>query len=254
MARIALLHPGARGAAVGHALRDVGHDVGWLPEGRGAATASRADAAGLVPLAGVDDVEVVISLVPPAAALETAELVAGFRGTYVDANAISPERAAQVARIVREGGATYVDGGVVGPPPTESGTTRLYLSGAEAGAVAGLFAGSRVETVTVEAGEFGASAVKMAYASWSKISAALVLAADHTAASYGVADVLYDEWARSQPDLARRLERAREAAAAKGWRWADEMLQIADTFDAADAPRGLGEAAAEIYGRYERPE
>ncbi|MGO2111816.1 MAG: DUF1932 domain-containing protein [Pseudoclavibacter sp.] len=254
MARIALLHPGAMGAAVGHALRDVGHDVGWLPEGRGAATVDRADAAGLAPWTDVAGVDVVISLVPPAAAVETATRVAGFTGVYVDANAISPDRSAEVAAIVRDGGATFVDGGVVGSPPTEAGTTRLYLSGAEASRIAALFDGSRVEAVTVEAGEFGASAVKMTYASWSKISAALVLAADRTAEAYGVADVLHAEWARSQPDLERRLERARSSALAKGWRWDDEMRQIAETFGAAGEPQGLGEAAAEIYGRYDRPE
>src|SRR5690606_34413035 len=231
-----------------------GHDVGWLPEGRGAATTDRAAAAGLTPWNDVVAADVVISLVPPAAAVETATRVAGFTGIYVDANAISPGRSAEVASIVRDGGATFVDGGVVGPPPTEDGTTRLYLSGDEAARVAALFEGTRVEAVTVEAGEFGASAVKMTYASWTKISAALVLAADATAEAYGVADVLHAEWARSQPDLARRLERARSSAVAKGWRWDDEMRQIAETFGEAGQPRGLGEAAADIYGRYERPE
>lgn len=253
MARIALLYPGAMGAAVGRSLRDVGHEVGWLAEGRSAATTARAEDAGLAAWPSVEGADLVVSLVPPAAATATAQRVAGFTGLYLDANAISPARAADVAGIVRDGGAVHVDGGVIGPPPVEAGTTRLYLSGPHAATVAKFFAGTRVEAVTVAGDEFGASAVKMAYASWSKVSAALVLAAEQTAEAHGVADVLRAEWERSQPDLERRLERARASALAKGWRWDDEMRQIAETFAAVDEPRGFGDAAAAIYERYSRP-
>ena len=50
---IGLLHPGEMGAAVGQCLADAGHQVLWVPEGRGAATSARAAAAGLTaPAAG----------------------------------------------------------------------------------------------------------------------------------------------------------------------------------------------------------
>lgn len=257
MARIALLHPGAMGAAVGRALREIGHEVGWIPAGRGRDTADRANAADLVPLESLDGIDAVISLVPPAVAIETARSVAahdgtGFAGLYIDANAISPERASEVAAIVRASGATYVDGGVVGPPPTRPGTTRVFLSGDAAPTAAELFAGSRLEPV-LASGEFGASAVKLAYASWTKISSALLLEAERAAEAYGVAAELRAEWQRSQPDVEGRLATAHSSAVAKGWRWIDEMRQIAAAFEAAGAAPGFGDAAAAVFERFPRP-
>jgi len=96
--------------------------------------------------------DVVVSLCPPHAAAETAKPFSGFGGIYVDANAISPPTAQAIAGSVPR----YVDGGVIGPPPWEPGTTRLYLSGAEAPAVAGLFAGSPLEAVVVPSGSASA--------------------------------------------------------------------------------------------------
>lgn len=252
MVNIVILHPGAMGVAVAQDLRDAGHVVGWLPEGRGKATVARATAAGLQPWPSLSGVNVAVSLVPPAFSVTTAQRVAGFSGLYLDANAISPERAAEVAGIVRAGGATYVDGAVVGPPPIEKATTRLFLSGAAASGTADLFAGTRLETVVCSE-EFGASAVKMAYASWTKISAALIIAAEQTAQAYGVVDELHAEWRRSQLDLKDRLDQARTDAAEKGWRWVDEMHQIARTFAAAESPAEFGNAAASVFGRYPRP-
>jgi 3-hydroxyisobutyrate dehydrogenase-like beta-hydroxyacid dehydrogenase len=117
MTRIAILHPGQMGAAVGRALLEAGHDAGWLPAGRGTGTHRRAEEAGLTALDHVADRDLVVSVCPPAASVQTAGTVAGFGGRYVDANAISPATAREVSAAVRAQGATYVDGGIVGPPP-----------------------------------------------------------------------------------------------------------------------------------------
>jgi 3-hydroxyisobutyrate dehydrogenase-like beta-hydroxyacid dehydrogenase len=180
------------------------------------------------------------------AALDVAGGVGGFGGLYVDANAVSPATAAQVAETV----ARCVDGGVVGPPPRSAGTTRLFLSGADAGVVAELFAGTAVEARVLDSGgPYAASALKMAYAAWTKGSAALLLAARSAAASLGVEDELVAEWARSQPGLPDRWEAAQRAAETKGWRWTAEMDEIARTFAAAGLPEGFHRAAAEMYAR-----
>jgi hypothetical protein len=92
-----------------------------------------------------------------------------------------------------------------------------------------------------------ASALKMAYAAWTKGSAALLLASEAAAASLGVADELRAEWALSQPRLADRLEEARRSAEAKGWRWTEEMRQIAATFEAAGQPGGFHRGAADVF-------
>ena len=94
-----------------------------------------------------------------------------------------------------------------------------------------------------------ASAVKMAYASWTKGTAALVLAARGLARAEGVEDVLLAEWALSQPGLADRSVQAAGSAAAKGWRWIAEMEEIAAAMAAAGLPEGFHQAAAEVYRR-----
>ena len=193
-----------------------------------------------------------LSIGPPAAAVDTARSVAGFGGLYVDANAISPATAGQVRDVVQSGGATYVDGGIIGGPPTEPGT-RLYLSGNRAGEVVALFEGTALDARVVD-GDCAASALKMAYAAWTKISAALVLGIEATARQHGVAEALHDEWELSGLDLADRLASAEGAARSKGWRWVDEMRQIAATFDAAGQSDGFGAAAAEVFRRYPRVE
>jgi 3-hydroxyisobutyrate dehydrogenase-like beta-hydroxyacid dehydrogenase len=262
---IGLLHPGAMGSAVGQCLAGAGHQVLWVPEGRGPASVARAEAAGLT---GVDlaelvrSAEVIMSVCPPGAALEMARRVsgAGFRGLYVDANAISPATAREVAGIVAGGGAGYVDGGIIGTPPVAPGFIRLYLSGARAGEVSELFENSPVDARLVDyaigggAGVVGAaSAVKMAYASWTKGSAALLLAARALARAEGVEDVLLAEWGISQPSLEERSAGAARSAAAKGWRWVAEMEEIAASMAAAGLPAGFHQAAAEIYRRSPRP-
>ena len=158
MPRVAVLHPGEMGSAVGAALVETGAEVGWRSAGRGAASRRRADDAGLLEVDDLEGCDVVLSVCPPGAAVDVARSVAGFHGVYVDANAVSPATAEAVATAVEAGGATYVDGGIIGPPPREPGTTRLYLSGDRAGEVARLFVDSRLEPGVVEAGRFAASA------------------------------------------------------------------------------------------------
>jgi 3-hydroxyisobutyrate dehydrogenase-like beta-hydroxyacid dehydrogenase len=278
---IGLLHPGEMGAAVGQCLAGAGHRVLWVPDGRSSATAARAAAAGLTGVGGglaelVRRAEVIMSVSPPHAALDIARQVAGFGGVYVDANAISPATAREVAGIIETGGANYVDGGIIGTPPVMPGFIRLYLSGPKAGDVRALFDGSPVDARLVDhelragaeagvgaeagagagvgaggAGGIGAaSAVKMAYASWTKGTAALLLAARALARAEGVEDVLLAEWGISQPGLAERSAGAAGAAAAKGWRWIAEMEEIAATMAAAGLPEGFHQAAAEIYRRF----
>jgi len=252
---IGLLHPGEMGAAVGQCLAGAGHRVLWVPEGRSAATAARAEAAGLTAVdslaALAQQAEVIVSVCPPHAAVDVARQVAGFAGLYVDANAISPATAREVAAIVEAGGAAYVDGGIIGSPPVGPGHTRLYLSGTRAPEVGRLFEGTNLEARLVDRDPAAgaASAVKMAYASWTKGSAALLLAARALARAEGVEDVLVAEWAMSQPGLADRSARAAGSAAAKGWRWVAEMEEIAATMAAAGLPDGFHLAAAEIYRR-----
>src|SRR3984957_13901796 len=182
MATVGLLHPGEMGAAVGGCLVTVGHEVLWDPAGRSRASTGRALAAELTGVAFdrlIARSSVVLSICPPHAALDVAHQVAsaGYSGLYVDANAISVATAEQVCAIVTTAGATYVDGGIIGMPPEVAGHTRLYLSGPHAAEVRPLFNRSRLDARIAEGPPYAASSVKMAYAAWTKGSAALLLAA-----------------------------------------------------------------------------
>ncbi|MGH3199151.1 MAG: DUF1932 domain-containing protein [Streptosporangiaceae bacterium] len=268
---IGLLHPGEMGSAVGRCLAAAGHEVLWAPEGRSVETAARAGAAGLTAAGDLANLvrraDVIMSVCPPHAAVGLARQVAqaqpaAFGGVYVDANAVAPATAREIAAIVEAGGATYVDGGIIGTPPVAPGFIRLYLSGAGADEVRALFDGTAVDARLVErdgdndagggagGGAGGAaSAVKMAYASWTKGSAALLLAARALARAEGVEDALLAEWGISQPGLSERWTRASRSAAEKGWRWIAEMEEIAASMAAAGLPEGFHQAAAEVYRR-----
>ena len=259
---VGLLHPGEMGAAVGQCLAAAGHRVLWVPQGRSPASAARAAAAGLTVASGglaglVREADVIVSVCPPHAALSVARRVTGFGGVYVDANAVAPATAREIGGIVEAGGASYVDGGINGTPPVAPGFIRLYLSGDRAQEVRHLFAGGEVDarviggasSAVAAAPESAASAVKMAYASWTKGSAALLLAARALARAEGVEEVLLAEWGISQPGLTDRSGRAAGSAAAKGWRWVAEMEEIAAAMAAAGLPDGFHRAAAEIYRR-----
>jgi 3-hydroxyisobutyrate dehydrogenase-like beta-hydroxyacid dehydrogenase len=249
---VGLLHPGEMGAAVGAVLCGRGTRVVWASGGRSAQTLERAREAGLEDVGSPQKVaqsDVLLSVCPPHAALEVARSLGHIAGTYVDANAISPATSRAVGDIVRAAGARYVDGAIVGSPPREPGTTRLYLSGEDAERVAQLFAGSVVDARVVSKGIGDASAVKMAYAAWTKGTAAMLLAIRELARSEGVEEALLAEWSLSLPELPERHERAARSAEAKGWRWVGEMEEIASSFEAAGLPGGFHRAAAEVYRR-----
>jgi 3-hydroxyisobutyrate dehydrogenase-like beta-hydroxyacid dehydrogenase len=231
--------------------------VFWVGQGRSLTTRQRAEAVGLEDAGSLEaasgQAQVTLSVCPPSAALEVARSVAalGFRGVYVDANAISPRRSLEVAEVVTAAGGVYVDGGIVGPPVRGSGDTRLYLSGARAEDIAGLFAGSALETVVLEGDRFAASALKMAYAAWTKGSAALLLATRAYARAANVEHALEVEWQRSLPEVSERVRRAASSGAKKGWRWQGEMLEIASSLGDVDLPDGFHRAAAEVFARLE---
>jgi 3-hydroxyisobutyrate dehydrogenase-like beta-hydroxyacid dehydrogenase len=247
---ILLLHPGEMGQAIGRALIAAGQSVSWVSEGRSEATRKRAEDIGLTTVPtladGIAGADVIVSVCPPDAAEAQAAAVAatGYRGPYVDGNAVAPETVRRIANILLQSGAALTDAGIVGPPPKTEGTTRFYVSGPDAEGVAGLFTGSVVEAIPVGDKIGAASAVKMAYAAWTKGTSALLIAVRALARSEGVEDRLLAEWARSQPAL---LKRDLSGSIAKAWRFTGEMHEVSKTFADDRLPPGFHAAAAELY-------
>ncbi|HJS48935.1 MAG TPA: NAD(P)-binding domain-containing protein [Gaiellaceae bacterium] len=174
MQTVGIVSPGAMGSAMAGALIRGGGRVVATLDGRSDRTARLAERAGLELLPDLDSVvdasAIVLSIAPPEAALEIAENIAtaarrrAVQPLVADLNAVAPTTARELGQIADAAGCAFVDGSISGPPPSRAGTTRLYLSGVPAPAIAGLpFVG--VECIVVGDRIGDASAVKMSTAS-----------------------------------------------------------------------------------------
>jgi 3-hydroxyisobutyrate dehydrogenase-like beta-hydroxyacid dehydrogenase len=256
--RIGILHPGEMGISIAASAKNSGCEVYWTPEGRSTATRERAariglhEARSLVELC--EECPIVVSVCPPHAAEDLANQVlgAGFRGLFVDANAIAPQRTIKIGEIATRAGASFVDGGIIGLPAWKPGTTRLYLTGVRADEVAHCFAAGPLQT-SVLGTEIGkASALKMCYAANTKGAVALLAAILATAETLGVREALFEQWRSEDPELPHQVQKRIQANAPKAWRFVGEMGEISRTFGEAGAPGGFHAAAADIYGRLAR--
>jgi 3-hydroxyisobutyrate dehydrogenase-like beta-hydroxyacid dehydrogenase len=253
---IALFHAGDMGSGVGAGLVAGGRRVLCALDGRSPATRGRAAKAGLQDVgsleAAVAGAGVVLSICPPHAALELARKVAacGFKGLYIDANAIAPGTARQGAAAIEAAGGTFVDGGIIGAPPTAERPGKIILSGPRAQGAAQLFEGSYTRTAVIEGGIGAASAFKMCFAAWTKGTWLMLASIYATAQREGVEGALRAEWERVNPDLAKQLG-APSLNPAKAWRWLSEMQEMAATFEAAGQPGGFALGGAEICRRLE---
>jgi 3-hydroxyisobutyrate dehydrogenase-like beta-hydroxyacid dehydrogenase len=253
---VAVIAPGNMGAAVGARLVQQGLEVLTSLEGRSAASAERAAAAGMRPVADAEiaQADFLLSIVPPGQALPLAErlspaLDAGnHKPLYVECNAVSPATVRRIAEVVAETGCPFADAGIIGPPPKVGDAgPRFYVSGREARQVEALGGyGLDVRAMDGEAGD--ASALKMSYGGLTKgltaLGSALVLGA-HRA---GVSDALHAELAASQPALLAYLTRSVPAMFSKAYRWVAEMEEIA-SFLGEDAERDMYEGTAALYER-----
>lgn len=251
--RIGMLHPGAMGVSVAAAARAGGHTVYWASAGRSAATAARADEQGLTDagtLAAVcRQAEIILCVCPPHAAEDVARAVAatGFRGLYLEANAIAPERTQRLAATLAAAGIDLVDGGIMGGPAWKPGTT-LALAGPRAAEIAALFAGSPLATADLGPQVGQASALKMCYAAYGKGTTALLCAVLAAAEGLGVRPALMRLWA-SDGELAAQAPQRARSVTAKAWRFTGEMDEIAATFRSVGLPGEFHAAAGEIYRR-----
>lgn len=255
MSTIAILHPGQMGVSVAAAAKYNGHRVLWVSSGRSHDTRQRAELAGLEEVPSLGDccntADIVLSICPPekAIAQASAVLANGFSGTYVDCNAIDAATSQQIASSLQSTGVQYVDGGIIGMPAWEPDTTRLYLAGHSASEVATLLDGSPLGVRVIGDQPGAASALKMAYAGWTKGSAALLMTMFAMAKAQGVDGELLDEWALSQSGLSAKLNSALVSNAPKAWRFVGEMNEIASSLEHSGLPREWFDAAAKTYER-----
>ena len=254
---IAILSPGAMGAGVGRALGQHGHDIITCLAGRGDGTRKRAQLAGFREVADLEtmvaEADLILSILPPEAALETAHAVADAmretdrRPPYADCNAVSPTTAMRIGEVLTGAGADFVDGGIIGWPPS-AGTkpTRFFVSGPRAELFAELD-GKGIE-IRQSGRELGrASAIKMCYASVSKGTNALHTAAMTTAEALGVGPDVRAEIQDSAPNVYKRMQSIIPRLPSDAGRWVFEMEEIAKTFESVGVTSSFHHAAADMF-------
>ncbi|MBT7191833.1 MAG: NAD(P)-dependent oxidoreductase [Anaerolineae bacterium] len=255
MTKIGFLHPGAMGISLATSAQNSGHEACWISDGRSTETRQRAEEHHLSDLQTLPlltrTCSAIVSICPPHAAEDVAKSVAAqnFDGLYVDANAISPQRAIRIQEIVEKAGAHFVDGSVIGGPAWKPNNTWLQLSGDYAQDIATLFSKGPLETNIIGKEIGKASALKMAYAAYSKGTTALLAAILATAENFDVRNELEAQWAKYEPEFVEEAHARTKRVTAKAWRFAGEMDEIAETFAEAGLPSGFHEAAGEIYHR-----
>ena len=256
--RLGILHPGEMGTALAASALNSGLNVYWCQEGRSDASRARANNLGLKTVDTLAELchscEILVSVCPPHAAAAQADAViaCGFQGLYADVNAVSPATVRQIGMRMAEAGIHFVDGGIIGLPPTQPGTTWLYLSGTEAALVAVCFAGGPLETSILGDDIGQASGLKMCFAANSKGTAALHTAILGAAQALGVRDALERQWDVYNPGFTAKSNARIRQVARKSWRFVGEMEEIAATLDDCGMPPDFHLGAAKIYARQEQ--
>jgi len=267
---VAIIAPGAMGAAVGKRLADNGVKVLTSLAGRSQETVARAKAAGM---AAANDNEIaaadfILSILPPGDALSLAERfvpalkASNAKPVYVDCNAINPATVERVAAAIAPTECPFVDAGIIGAPPTPlpnppplageggvGGSPRFYASGAAAPRFSTL-RDYGLDVRVLDGAMSAASALKMSYAGITKgtqaIGAAMMLAAVRA----GSADALLAELQSSQKELFPWLKRQLTLMPPKAYRWVAEMQEIAGFVGDDPAAHDLYEGAAHFYERF----
>jgi 3-hydroxyisobutyrate dehydrogenase-like beta-hydroxyacid dehydrogenase len=255
---VAVIAPGAMGAAVGKRLTDNGVTVLTSLEGRSDETRARAKAAGMTAAKDGDiaRADFILSILPPGDALALAQrfvpalAASNAKPVYVDCNAINPKTVDRVAAAIAPTDCPFVDAGIIGQPPKPGDAgPRIYASGAAAPRFASLREHG-LDVRVLDGALSAASALKMSYAGITKgtqaIGAAMMLAAMRT----GTADSLMAELQGSQKEMLAWLRRQLTMMPPKAYRWVAEMEEIAGFVGDDPASRELYEGAAEFYARF----
>jgi putative dehydrogenase len=254
MSVVAVIAQGAMGAGIGAFLTRKGMTVTTSLTGRSEASAKRAAAAGMKPVADdeIATADFVLSIVPPGDAIELAErLVPGMQRSktkplYIDCNAISPDTADRIATIVTATGTPFLDGGIIGGPPTgDSDSPSIFVSGPDVKRTAPLKdAGLLIKVLDGPVG--AASALKMSFGGITKCTSALGAAMVLAASRAGATEALRAEMAERVPGLLGWLDRSFPQMYAKAYRFVDEMEEISQYLDPREE-KDIFSGAAKLY-------
>ena len=127
MTQIGILHPGEMGISIAASAIQSGQAVYWASQNRSAKTRQRAEQYHLNDTGSLSQLcrtcDIILCICPPHAAdlVANAVLEQGFKGYYLDANAISPQHAIQLGQKLEAHGIRFIDGGIIGGPAWKPG-------------------------------------------------------------------------------------------------------------------------------------
>lgn len=241
---------GEMGGSIARALGAGGLRTVTLLEGRSRTTRDAAGAAGVrdagSPAALVRQADVVLSVVPPGAALEVARTVAtGIREAgepvpFVDLNAIGPGTVRTIADEILAD-VPVIDGCLIGPAADLEAVT-VYLSGPNAARLDWL---DRYGLETVVLGERvgQASGLKLCFAGMTKATSVIGLDLLLGAIALGIEEPLMALYRRRLPPPAQFLEARLPGNPKRAGRRADEMAELAGLLESLSISGAVFEAS-----------
>ena len=240
MPTIGILYPGDMGHNVARVLLEDGFSVVTTLVGRSERTQRLCESTATTVLDSLTEVveraEIVLSIVPPAAAktlaaeFATAAQQVKQKPFYVDANAISPMTTQEVGEIITKAGIPYLDACIIGPARDVRGRCTFYVSGPDARRFEDKIAKSiKTQVLGDRIGQ--ASAFKIAFSGLNKGLAALLFELTVAGKEFGFLDELLHTYSSVLPGIMQTLEWLVPTYPMHSARRADEMAELAEMLE-----------------------
>jgi hypothetical protein len=252
---IGILYPGEMGSSLGKVLSENGYRVVTTVEERSSRTRRLCLETGLEILNSFREVvqaaDIIISVVPPAAAVQVAEQYASFAdlrsrtSLYIDANSISPETTKQIGDLLSQLPINFVDAAVHGLASRLRTQGTIYLSGPHASDVAELFGRSlRTRIIGETIGQ--ASVFKMLLSGMSKGLVALFLEMSLLAREEHMLDSFLSECREYYPGIMTAIDRLLPTYPQHASRRADELRELETTMFSLSLEPGMVHGAQQL--------
>lgn len=240
MTTIGILYPGDMGHNVARVLLEDGFTVVTTLVGRSERTRRLCEGTAIMVLGSlvqvVEQADIVVSIVPPAAAKAVAAdfaavaKQAGRKPLYVDANAISPMTTQEVGAIVAQTRTPYLDACIIGPARDVRGRCTFYVSGPD-GRRFEEQVGKSIRTQVLGDRIGQASAFKIAFSGLNKGLAALLFELTTAGKAFGFLDELLRTYTALLPGVMQALEWLVPTYPLHSARRADEMAELAEMLE-----------------------
>ncbi len=267
MSRIGILYPGGLGATLGRAVVQTGGTPITCVSDRSEATKNRAIESGFIVRSSLEELvqecDLLISVVVPAAALEVAESIAKaveavqrlncstYGLLFVEANSISPQSKKRISNILSQRNIRCVDAAYFGPNNRIGQENVLALSGPASDEAADFL--RPIVDLRITGQRVGdACELKMAMTIITKALPALFLEMVCASAAHGHLDSSLDLMRRLYPGILEFLERTLPTYPAHVARRTQELGEVVQWLDRQGQCGAMTRSAIEVLDRLRR--